>query len=74
MVRLYGGGARLIEATLLKRLEDEQAAIARDALTKPSNRDSFEYGKVCGIYAGLERAKQILVSIVNEQDKHEREL
>ena len=50
--------------TLLQRLEQSQTELARDALQQPQGRDLFEYGKVIGMYAGLELAKTVLISVV----------
>ena len=54
---------------LLRRLEEEQAEHAKRALAQPQNRDSFEYGRMAGLYAGLERAREILLDI---QEAHDR--
>lgn len=55
--------------TLLQCLDAEQARLAADALKSPTSRDAFEYGRVVGLYAGLERAKQALSNLVAERDK-----
>lgn len=50
-------------------IEREQQDLAAAALRSPNSRDAFEYGRVSGVYAGLERAKEILLStIVTEED------
>ena len=54
---------------LLRRLEEEQAEHAKRALAQPQNRDSFEYGRVAGIYAGLYRAREILLEIQEATDR-----
>lgn len=54
---------------LLQRLEQSQADLARDALEQPQGRDLFEYGKVVGIYAGLELAKTVLIDMVAEKER-----
>lgn len=59
---------------LIQRIGDAQAALARDALEKPASRDSFEYGRVVGMYAGLEQAKEVLSELVTEQDRRTRNL
>jgi hypothetical protein len=55
--------------TLLQRLEQSQAELARDALQQPQGRDLFEYGQVVGIYAGLELAKTVLIDTVAESER-----
>jgi hypothetical protein len=57
-----------IEA-FLQRLEQAQADLARDALEQPQGRDTFEYGRVVGIYAGLELAKTVLIDMVAEKER-----
>lgn len=54
---------------LLQRLETEQAKLAAEALRQPTSRDLFEYGRVVGMYAGLEQAKAALLDLVSERDK-----
>jgi hypothetical protein len=49
-------------------LKAEQEAIASAALRTPSARDTFEYGRVCGMYAGLERAIEVLMKLNREED------
>lgn len=59
---------------LLQRLEQSQADLARDALEQPQGRDLFEYGKVVGIYAGLELAKSVLLDTVAEKERKDYNL
>lgn len=54
---------------MLQRLEQSQADLARDALQQPQGRDTFEYGRVVGIYAGLELAKTVLIDMVAEKER-----
>lgn len=49
-------------------LEREQQELAVAALRSPNSRDSFEYGRVSGVYAGLERAKEVLLSTMKEEE------
>ena len=60
--------------TLLQRLEQSQADLARDALQQPQGRDLFEYGKVIGMYAGLELAKTVLIDMVAENERKDYNL
>ena len=53
----------------LQRLVQAQADLARDALEQPQGRDTFEYGRVVGIYAGLELAKTVLIDMVAEKER-----
>ncbi len=49
-------------------LKAEQQQIATAGLLTPNARDSFEYGRVCGMYAGFERAIELLHSLTREED------
>ena len=55
-------------------LEQEQIKLARDALSSPSDRDGFEYGRVCGIYAGLALAWSLIRSKHQEQQEKDDKL
>lgn len=57
--------------TLLQRLEAEQSAMAVEAMERPSGKTEFDYGRVIGIYAGLQRAKEVLLNTVAEAEKRE---
>ena len=50
-------------------IEREQQDLAAAALRSPNSRDAFEYGRVSGVYAGLERAKELLLSIIVSEDE-----
>jgi len=54
---------------LLQRLKTEQAQLAKEALGQPHSRDLFEYGRVVGMYAGLERAADVLIDLVKESEE-----
>lgn len=56
---------------LLRRFEDEQARIAREALQQPQNPIEFGYGRAVGMYAGLEHAKNILLELIDEKNKRD---
>ena len=58
----------------LQRLEQSQADLARDALQQPQARDTFEYGRVVGMYSGLELAKTVLIDMVAEQERKDFDL
>ncbi len=57
-------------AALLRRLEEERNQLAAGALSQPAGRDSFEYGRVCGMYAGLKLAADLLLE--TQRDAEER--
>lgn len=54
--------------TLLARFDAELNEHAHAALTSPQNRDDFEYGRVCGLYGGIYRARSILKDMISEAD------
>lgn len=58
----------------LQRLEQSQTDLARDALQQPQGRDTFEYGRVVGIFAGLELAKTVLIDMVAESERKDYNL
>lgn len=53
---------------LLKRLEDEQKTLAIEALSRPQGTDGYDYGRVVGIYAGLEQAKNLILDTLAEKE------
>lgn len=58
----------------VRAIEAEKVKLASEALSAPAARDGFEYGRVSGLHAGLERAKQILIDLVNEDDERRARL
>jgi hypothetical protein len=53
---------------LLRRLEDEQKTLAIEALSRPQGKDGYDYGRVVGIYAGLEQAKNLILDTMAEKE------
>lgn len=53
---------------LIRRIEDEQALLARDALSRPQGKDAYDYGRVVGIYAGLEQVKSLISDLMAEKE------
>lgn len=58
--------------TVLQRIEDEMAQVSRDAMERPAGRTEFEYGRAIGIYAGLDRAKELIVGLYRDADERDR--
>jgi hypothetical protein len=50
-------------------LEATQAQLAKEALERPTGKDSFDYGRAVGMYAGLELAKSTLIEMVSENER-----
>lgn len=59
---------------MLRHLEVEQVKLASEALSKPAARDGFEYGRVVGIHSGLERAKQVLLGMLQDDEERGKDL
>ena len=64
----------MIEKAFLAKLDEAQADLARSALLQPSGKDLFDYGRLVGIYAGLEQARSILIDILTDRDEKDRRL
>jgi hypothetical protein len=45
--------------------------MAVEALERPSGKSEFDYGRAVGLYAGLQRAKEVLINAVAEDSKRE---
>lgn len=60
--------------SLLQRLETAQAQLAKEALERPTGKDSFDYGRAVGLYAGLELAKTTLIETVAERERKDFDL
>lgn len=75
LVRLHrrSVGMTVID-TLLRRLEDEQAEHSKQALSMATNRTEFGYGQVVGMYAGLERAKELILSMLEAAERDDDRL
>lgn len=63
-----------IETQLLNALRAEQARFATEALRKPQNRDAFEYGHRVGVLDGLERAVNVLLTLLDEEKNGDNDL
>lgn len=53
----------------LQRLGTVRDTIAHQALETPAGRDSFEYGRACGMYAGLSLAMGTIQEMLEEDAK-----
>lgn len=60
----------LIERVLVL-LERELNTLAHSALNLPSARDSFEYGRMVGMYAGLKKAVELVDGQLDEDSEEE---
>jgi hypothetical protein len=55
-----------IESKLLNLLKANQAEFALEALKRPQDRDTFEYGYRVGVVAGYEAAMDVLLNLLDE--------
>jgi|TARA_R110000796_G_scaffold7162_1_gene24874 hypothetical protein len=55
-----------IESKLLNLLKANQAEFALEALRRPQDRDTFEYGYRVGVVAGYEAAMDVLLNLLDE--------
>jgi hypothetical protein len=59
------------------RITAEQTRLAHELASKKPGEGKdigYEYGYRQGIYAGLDHAKQLIESILRDQDKHDNNL
>ena len=59
---------------LLNRLKSDQQKFALDALTRPHERTTFEYGSRVGVVAGYEAAVNVLLSLLDEEKNSDNDL
>ena len=53
---------------VLNLLTTEQQELAVAALRSPNSHDAFEYGRMVGMYAGMERAIEVILSTIKEDN------
>ena len=63
-----------IEAQLLNTLKVKQQEFALESLTRPQNRDAFEYGYRVGVVAGYEAAINLLLDLVSKERDDDKDL
>jgi hypothetical protein len=64
----------VIADLLLRALKAKQVELAQTALGNPRGTDSYEYGRVVGLYAGLQVALDEIENILAEDDVRTRDL
>lgn len=63
----------LNEQQLILKVEELKKTYAVEALSKPVAKDSFEYGRHCGVIEGIAKTQQLLHELLHGDDeKHER--
>lgn len=58
----------------MAKLEAEMAEIAKMTVERPAAGDMFAYGRSVGMYAGLQRAKQIIDDMLRDEQKRNGDL
>lgn len=58
---------------ILKAVAQRRDEHAKVALTRPSGRDAFEYGKAVGMYTAFETTLAVINELLEADDKKERE-
>jgi hypothetical protein len=58
----------------LQLLDKEQSEYARQALLTPRGQNAYDYGHAVGVYAGLERAREILDEMLRDKDARDNDL
>jgi hypothetical protein len=53
---------------VLNAITNAQQELAIAALRTPNSHDAFEFGRMVGMYAGLERALEVILSTIKEED------
>lgn len=62
----------MIVDQLFRKLDEEQTRLACEALSSPQSRDAFEYGRACGLFAGLAHAKDVLVELLADREEKDK--
>ena len=67
-------GPQVRVETVIQRLEERRAQLAKEMLEQPSGSDAFNYGRTVGIHTGLRLAVDILVELFADMEEHGRRL
>lgn len=59
----------MIEDRIISALKAKLDECAHSALRAPSQRDAFEYGRLVGIYAGLQMALDVVDNALGEDEE-----
>lgn len=55
------------EQRFLERIKEEQAGCIQ-LLATPKDKTAFGYGEACGTLQGLNRAEQLFLEVIGEED------
>jgi hypothetical protein len=59
---------------IMAALESKMLETAKSAVERPAEGDVFAYGKVVGMYAGLQTAKQIIDEMLRDEQRRNGDL
>ncbi len=64
--------AIIVDQQLIRKLQELSANYAVEALKRPVNKDSFEYGEHCGVIKGIAMAEELILKLLNGEESSER--
>ena len=57
---------------IIAKIEALRGQYAHSALSQPGGHESFDYGRACGIYAGLTLAVETINTVIEDRDDEDR--
>lgn len=60
--------------TVIQCIEDEMAQVSRDAMERPADQTGWAYAKAVGFYGGLDKAKELILSLYRDADERDRRM
>jgi len=63
-----------VESKLLNLFKANQAEFSLEALKRPQDRDTFEYGYLVGMVAGYEASINVLLNLLDEERNNDDDL
>jgi len=63
-----------VESKLLNLIKANQAEFSLEALKRPQDRDTFEYGYLVGMVAGYEASINVLLNLLDEERNNDDDL
>lgn len=63
-----------VESKLLNLLKANQVEFSLEALRRPQDRDTFEYGYLVGMVGGYEASINVLLNLLDEERNNDDDL
>tara|TARA_R100000935_G_C2689219_1_gene105800 strand:+ start:260 stop:457 length:198 start_codon:yes stop_codon:yes gene_type:complete len=63
-----------VESKLLNLLKANQVEFSLEALKRPQDRDTFEYGYLVGMVGGYEASINVLLNLLDEERNNDDDL